>query len=108
MIPSIGRIVHYRLGTSDTAQIERRRADARASGISAEATGAVVHAGNAVKAGDVYPMLITRIWATEPTEQTNVQGQVFLDGNDNLWVTSRQQGDAESQWFTPPMDGEAP
>lgn len=102
MIPSVGRIVHYRLSEHDALAITQRRDDARRSRIAHDKTGAVVHVGNPVKAGDVYPMLITRIWAEEPTETTAVQGQVFLDGNDNLWVTSVQQGDGERQWSAPP------
>lgn len=102
MIPSLGRIVHYRLNEYDAVMVNRRRADAQASAIASATTGAVVHAGNATRAGDVFPMMIVRVWADEPTEITCVQGQVFLDGNDTLWVTSRQQGDAEGQWFEPP------
>ncbi|MGH3262325.1 MAG: hypothetical protein ACRDNS_10040 [Trebonia sp.] len=101
MIPSIGRIVRYRLGEQSAVEIERRRADARASAISSQHTGAIVHVGNPVRAGDVYPMMITRVWDEDPTEDTCVQGQVFLDGNDVLWVTSVRQGDAEYQWSEP-------
>lgn len=104
MIPSIGRTVHFKLADYDVKEIERRRADARASRISADKTGAQVHVGNPTSAGDVYPMLITRVWAPpeQVTETTAVQGQVFLDGNDVLWVTSVQQGDGEHQWSAPP------
>lgn len=101
MVPSAGRIVHYKLSASDAAEIERRRADARACAASGQRTGFMVHVGNPVKAGDVYPMMITRVWAERPDENTCVQGQVFLDGNDALWVTSRQQGFDESQWHDP-------
>lgn len=45
--------------------------------------------------GDKYPMMITRVWGDpEPgkpssaTPDTQVNGQVFLDGNDTIWVTS--------------------
>lgn len=104
MIPSIGRIVHFTLADYDAKEIERRRADARGSGISGDKTGAQVHVGNPTTAGDVFPMLITRVWASpeEATEGTVVQGQVFLDGNDVLWVTSAKQGDGEHQWHEPP------
>ena len=49
-------------------------------------------------------MMITRVWAhgDHVAETTVVQGQAFLDGNDTLWVTSRQQGDQEGQWSAPP------
>jgi len=104
VIPTIGRIVHFKLAEYDVRQIERRRAAARGSTLTAEKTGAQVHVGNPTKAGDVFPMLITRVWASpeEVTENTAVQGQVFLDGNDVLWVTSAQQGNGEHQWCQPP------
>lgn len=101
MIPTIGRIVHFKLGDANVHEINRRRDDARASAISGDKTGAQVHVGNAPSEGDVYPMLITRVWDSEPTEDSVVQGQVFLDGNDVLWVTSAQQGDGEYQWSEP-------
>jgi len=102
MVPSIGRIVHYRLGAGDADTINGRRNDAMRSLRALLRDGAVLHVGNQVKAGDVYPMMIVRVWAEEPTESTAVQGQVFLDGDDTLWVSSRQQGDGEGQWSAPP------
>lgn len=102
MLPSIGRIVSYKLGEQNVAEISRRRADARASAISGDKTGAQVHVGNEPHVGDVFPMMITRLWEAQPTEASVVQGQVFLDGNDVLWVTSAQQGDADYQWFETP------
>lgn len=102
MIPSIGRIVHYRLTQSDASSITKRRADARASGVAAENSGAIVHHGNDPREGDIYPLAITRVWEQEPTEASAVNGQVLLDGNDTLWVTSRNQGDDLGNWFAPP------
>lgn len=98
MVPSVGRIVHYRLTEIDAASITKRRAvllDA------VQQTGTVVEAGNAVREGDVYPLVITRVWADNPTEGTAVNGQVLLDGNDTLWVTSRIQGDDLGRWSDP-------
>jgi len=91
VIPSVGRIVHYRLSESDAAEIQHRRTFIRSG----------PH-GNAVSAGQVFPMLIVYVWASEPTETTCVQGQVFLDGPDTLWVTSRQQGEDAGNWYAPP------
>jgi hypothetical protein len=91
MIPSIGRIVHLRLSEGCAASINKARA---------ESGGALK--GNTAKEGDVYPLLITRVWGDEPTETTPVNGQVHLDGNDCLWVTSVVQGDGPGQWFAPP------
>lgn len=104
MIPSIGCIVHYTLTDSDVEQIARRRADASNSleWHRENKTGAQIHVGNPVSAGDVYPLLITRVWSDQPNEHTSVNGQVFLDGNDSLWVTSVDQGVGERKWFEPP------
>lgn len=101
MIPSAGRIVHYTLSEQDAEAINQRRADSRDSQIASTRSGAVVHSGNAVTSGDVFPLVITRVWADEPTEDTAINGQVLLDGNDTLWVTSVQQGDGARHWREP-------
>ena len=120
-IPSIGRIVHYQLSAQDAEQIMRRRTTgasiaermktwtgvdigptpapvtdgplsppATAPRIVAWPAGAQAHIGNDVKEGDVFPMLIVRVWG--PTAESAVNGQVFLDGNDVFWATSRTVG----------------
>lgn len=43
------------------------------------------HIGNAVMAGDIFPMVVTKVWDT--CGLGSVNGQVFLDGCDCLWVT---------------------
>lgn len=100
-IPSIGRIVHYRLNAQDAEQIMRRRTCAKSiaermkvqvSQVETETpilgwpTGAQAHIGNPVAEGDVFPMLIVRVWG--PLAESVVNGQVFLDGNDVFWTTS--------------------
>lgn len=85
--PSAGRIVHYELDDNDVLQIRNRRV----------ATGAQ---GNAVHKGDVYPMLIARTWGDTP--ESSVNGTVFLDGPDSLWVTSVAQGEGPRRWHVPP------
>ncbi len=104
--PSIGRIVHYCLTNQDALQINRRRTDggsiaARIKAVPAEwPIGAQAHIGNVVAEGDVFPMLITRIWGPNaPT--TAVNGQVFLDGNDVLWATSRVVGEGPGTYSWP-------
>lgn len=42
--------------------------------------------------------MIVRVW-DEP--QVTVNLQVFLDGNDTLWATSRQEGAEIGQWAWP-------
>lgn len=98
MTPTPGRIVEYTLAGQDADAINRRRDDARKMHAGNNNSGYVVHSGNAAAAGDTYPLVITRVWADLPTEDTAVNGQVLLDGNDTLWVTSVQQGDGERHW----------
>ena len=88
MIPTIGRIVHYRLGAQDAEAINRRRSHARAhlNEHRDNSNGVQIHVGNDVKEGDAFPMIITRVWGDTPTSAVN--GQVFLDGSDLFWGTS--------------------
>ena len=98
MIPTPGRIVEYTLNAQDAEAINRRRADA-AQNLTKhreDADGSVIHVGNSVSAGDTYPLVIVRCWGQ--TEQSSVNGQLLLDGNDSYWVTSAGQGDGERQW----------
>lgn len=108
-VPTIGRIVHYRLSADDAAQVNRRRTTGASiasrllwgtSGKHAEAipaqsvdgdvrawpAGAQAHIGNEAREGDTHPMLIVKTWGDNSTSAVN--GQVFLDGNDVLWATS--------------------
>jgi hypothetical protein len=87
--PTIGRIVHYTLSEDDAKAIHKRRSDA-----------AGLHIGNAVDAGDVFPMMITRVWGDTP--ESAVNGQVLLDGTDVLWACSVQQGTGPRTWCWPP------
>lgn len=102
MIPGPGRIVHYRLNADDAAQIMRRRttgADIAARIPSKEwPIGAQAHIGNTVAAGDYFPAIVVRVWPGA----TSVNLQVFLDGCDNYWATSRTEGDQDGQWCWPP------
>jgi len=84
MIPSVGRIVHYKLSGSDANDVNRLRADALSARSDHSHLGFVVRVGNAAKAGDTYAMMIVKIWGD--AEQSPVNGQVFLDGDDIYWV----------------------
>jgi len=114
LIPSLGRIVLYKMTAQDADAINKRRKDAAThlDTHRVNSNGVQVHVGNQVTAGDVYPMIITRVWGD--TETSSVNGQVLLDGNDLFWVTSVSQAiptDAlehsleslpERRWIVPP------
>ena len=97
--PSIGRIVHYALSEQDVVATNKRRDDSRRhlAEHRENSNGVQIHVGNPVAEGDVYPMLITRVW-----NDTLVQGQVFLDGNDTLWATSVGEGIGPRTYAWPP------
>lgn len=94
--PAPGRIVHYSLSEADVLRINSRRSDAKAAHAGTKLTGFQVHVGNEVRVGDVVPMLIVKTW-----EGDLVNGQVFLDGNDTLWVTSAHEGPEPGQYHWP-------
>lgn len=109
MTPSPGRIVHYMLTAQDAEQINRRRTTGRniADRIQAEKwpLGAQAHIGNQAAEGDVYPAMIVRVFQPSDVGTSNLQ--VFLDGNDIFWATSRGQvapdsTDKKGLWFEPP------
>lgn len=89
MKPTIGRTVHYKLNDGDVAYIDDRTP---------------IHAGdkgvhrNSVKAGDVYPAVVVRVF--DPST-TTANLQVFLDGDVAYWATSRVEGDEPGTWSWP-------
>jgi len=88
--PTIGRIVHYRLSEQDAERIYELRTAARMH----QSPGF-----NAAYGGDVYPAIVVRTF----DDILNVNLQVFLDGPDTLWVTSRGYSvETEGCWFWPP------
>lgn len=95
---SIGRIVHCTLSEQDAVEINRRRKDFHTSGGAHDRSGFVGHVGNSVRAGDVFPAVIVRVWP-ESTVTCNLQ--VLLDGNDTYWVTSRAEGTEAGRWSWP-------
>lgn len=90
----MGCTVHYVLSEDNANSINRRRKHAAESGITAENTGAVVHYGNPVYAGDEYPMVIVKEW----TSGGSVNGQVLLDGNDTFWACSVSEGEGPGKY----------
>lgn len=100
-VPTMGRTVHYMLNAYDAAMINRRRRDAseKQDWHRALKSGAQVHVGNSVEAGEVYPMVIVRVWGNTPTACVN--GQVLLDGCDQYWATSVSVGDKPGYFAWP-------
>lgn len=84
MVLALGRIVHYALGTVDAEQITKRRRDATTSDFAAQNTGAMIHAGNPVAPGQVFPAVVVAAFG-----EATANLKVLLDGNDELWATSR-------------------
>lgn len=99
--PTVGRTVHYRLTAEDAEAINRRHEHGAAhlDEHRANATGAQVHVGNHAAAGFVYPAIIVRTF----DNSLAVNLQVFLDGNDAYWATSRGYStETDGCWFWPP------
>lgn len=74
--PKTGDWVLYTMSEQDCDQVRKRRQEGAST-------------GNAALPGETYPMLICRTWGN--TSASSVNGQVFLDGDDTLWVTSVAQ-----------------
>lgn len=99
MNPTIGGIVHYKLSASDAEQINRRRQDW--VGTCAEyggppGDGYQAHAGNSAAEGEVCPAVVVRTFGG-----TSANLQVWLDGSDSFWATSRGEGDGPGTWAWP-------
>lgn len=76
---------NYCLTQSDVDQINDQRA---------RSEGKLL--GNAVHVGETYPLIISREWPAETCPPLGaVNGQVILDGNDTLWVTSVRPNPAQ-------------
>ncbi len=91
MIPRLGGVVLYTLTDTDASAINRRRTDGSTIAVGMKAgvwpLGAQAHIGSEVSQGDVFPLIVTRVWPAA-TSGGSVNGQVVLDGTDCLWVTS--------------------
>lgn len=95
-IATPGQIVHYYLSAADAEAINRRRADAQREG--AGSSGKIVHVGNEAREGALYPAVVVATWGG-----ASVNLQVWLDGNDTYWATSRGEGEAHTpgKWSWP-------
>jgi hypothetical protein len=103
--PTIGRIVHYCLTEHDAKAINRRRVHDGSSKPDWP-MGAQSHTGNGVRGGELVPMIVwphhVVVWPNEHGPNFDgVNGQVILDGNDSLWVTSVKEGTDPGTWRWP-------
>lgn len=78
---TVGRIVVYALTAEDVAAIEVYRAKCKHVDHRTDYTLARCAEGNPVHASQMFPLLVTAVYSPNM-----VNGQVFLDGNDTLWV----------------------
>lgn len=95
--PSLGRVVLYKITRADAQSINARREDAEMNRPGDKRSGVMVHVGNRAHHGDVYAADVVRVW-----NESSVNLQVKLDGNDLFWVTSVAQGEDEGEWTWPP------
>lgn len=83
-----GRIVYYVFSESGAAEVMRRRTSAQSIAerikVLAWPVGAQAHMGNEVKAGDIYPAMVLRVWGDSGCSNL----KVMLDGSDEYWATS--------------------
>ncbi len=107
MTIDIGRVVRYLLSDQDAREINRRRTTGEEiasrirlnhGGATFWPLGAQAHIGNKVSAGKEFPMMVVDVDA--PLTGV-VSGQVFLDGNDVLWVKHASEGTENGTWQWP-------
>lgn len=100
---AVGTRVRYTLNAEDAEQINERRVDhaaflkmnGRERQGEAARTGHQGHVGNPAAEGDVFPGVVVAVFGTAGT---TANLQVFLDGNDAHWATSRQLGDGPGSY----------
>jgi hypothetical protein len=101
MTPTQGRIVLYVLSQADADLVNAARYHAGPVPPVAP-PNAQMHIGNHAAKLDIYPMMVVRVWPDEfGPGVPGVNGQVFLDGNDVLWVTSVREGTEPGTWWKP-------
>jgi hypothetical protein len=95
--PTVGRIVHYTLTSSDVRHVISARTARSAVGLPVE--------GYNPNVGDILPLVITRV----TDDATFISGHVLLDSNDVLWVFAIRPSDvavqAQGCWHWPEIVG---
>jgi hypothetical protein len=93
---TVGRIVHYVLSEKDVNRIHASRAKQLPEDTP---RGLQINHGNPVNLSDHdhVAMIIVAVFPNEfGTNEPGINGQVFLDGNDQLWVTSARYDEGKS------------
>ena len=106
-----GRIVYFVFNEQAAAEVMRRRTTAKsiadrmhtsvpsvqgdAPSIYGWPAGAQAHIGNDIKAGDIYPAMVVRVWGESGCSNL----RVILDGSDDYWATSINY-DAEKRAYS--------
>jgi hypothetical protein len=99
--PQVGDTVLYEPTSEERSGINRRRA--RAAHAPDSEWGFQAHAGARAEVDDVFPAIVVRVLGAD-TDAPEVRLQVFLDGNDVLWVKGCPEGDSAGQWSWPRKD----
>jgi hypothetical protein len=96
-MPSIGRIVRYRLHKAAVEQINDRLQAARHNCLTQDRPDACV--GNDVCEGQEVAAVIVAVWGNTPGSCVNLK--LLLDGNFDHWVTSVGLGTEPGTWSWP-------
>lgn len=102
------RIVDYTLTDLDALQVNRRRTNSESIRVRMAAgtwpEGVQAHVGNPARGGQTVPLLVVVV---HPFDRVN--GQAFMDGNDQLWVQSAEFSNAPGvpgTWAWPQRKGD--
>lgn len=108
MQPTVGRIVLYKLTAEDAEHINSSRTTHRDVVLRREKNtrdvvhwpfGAQAHIGNLHSEGMLLPAIVVN--ASPSTEPGVINLQVFLDGNDVMWITRVTEGNQDGQYRWP-------
>ena len=88
-----GRIVSFVIDEQSANDIHRQRMSVRAIQDRMDAehwplAWYQAHIWNEVKAGEIYPAMVTRVWDQSGSPSNCVNLKVILDGTDTFWATS--------------------
>lgn len=96
-----GRIVYYILNENDVRLIGKAKS-AYINRSEDFPAGAQTYVGNPVAVGDEVPAIVVTVWPNEFGDGIpGFNGQAFLDGNFQLWLTSVREGTEPGTWHWP-------